>query len=234
MPVRDSLRIMTYNLKGLSVDAEAAAKVVRDADPDVLGIQEPPAGPFGAGRLRRFAAQVGMRPVVAGHGARSTALLVADRRAGAVDAASAVRLPVLGRRELVALPIPRGYARATVAGALVVVVHLSLDPAERARHVTRILADVRARLDAGGQCVVVGDLNELPDGPAWARFGVHLHDAAATDPQPTFNALRPGQRIDVVLVSDGMHVVASHVPSGSSAEHGSDHRPVVVDLELGH
>ena len=224
---------MTYNVKALSVDAEAAAQVVRDADPDVLGIQEPPRGPVGARRLRRFAAEVGMRPVVTGHGARTTALLVADRRADSVAAAAAVRLPMLGRRELVALPIPRGYARAMVAGVQVVVVHLSLDPAERARHVTRILADVRARLDAGGQAVVVGDLNELPDGPAWARFGVHLRDAA-TDPQPTFNALRPGQRIDVVLVSDGLRVVDSRVPSGTAAEHGSDHRPVVVDLALQH
>ncbi|WP_146192364.1 endonuclease/exonuclease/phosphatase family protein [Cellulomonas sp. WB94] len=224
---------MTYNVKGLSVDAEAAAQVVRDADPDVLGIQEPPRGPVGAARLRRFAADVGMRPVVTGHGARTTALLVADLRVGTVEAAAAVRLPMLGRRELLAPPIPRGYARATVAGVQVVVVHLSLDPAERARHVTRILADVRSRLDAGGQCVVVGDLNELPDGPAWARFGVHLRDSA-TDPQPTFTALRPGQRIDVVLVSDGLRVVASHVPSGTAAERGSDHRPVVADLALPH
>lgn len=225
---------MTYNVKALSVDADAAGQVVVDADPDVLGIQEPPRGPVGARRLRRFAASVGMRPVVSGRGARTTALLVADRCAGAVEAAAAVPLPVLGRRELVALPIPRGYARATIAGVQVVVVHLSLDPAERARHVTRILTDVRARLDAGGQCVVVGDLNEIPDGPAWARFGVHLRDAAAKDPVPTFNALRPGQRIDVVLVSDGLRVVASRVPSGPAAERGSDHRPVVVDLALPH
>ena len=224
---------MTYNVKALSVDAEAAAQVVRDADPDVLGIQEPPRGPVGARRLRQFAAEVGMRPVVVGHGARTTALLVADRSAHTVEAAAAVRLPLLGRRSLVALPIPRGYARATVAGVQVVVVHLSLDPAERARHVIRILADVKARLDAGGQCIVVGDLNEEPDGPAWARFGVHLRDAA-TDPQPTFDALRPRQRIDVVLVSDGLRVVGSRVPAGQVAERGSDHRPVVVDLVRQH
>ena len=224
---------MTYNVKALSVDAEAAAQVIRDADPDVLGIQEPPRGPVGARRLRRFAAEVGMRPVVVGHGARTTALLVADRRADTVEAAAGVRLPVLGRRQLIAPPIPRGYARATVAGVPVVVVHLSLDPAERARHVTRILTDVKMRLDAGRQCVVVGDLNERPDGPAWARFGVHLRDAA-TDPQPTFNALRPHQRIDAVLVSDGLRVVESQVPDGQAAERGSDHRPVVVDLALQH
>jgi endonuclease/exonuclease/phosphatase family metal-dependent hydrolase len=222
---------MTYNVKALKVDPEAVAQVIRDADPDVLGIQEPPRGPVGAWRLRQFAAQVGMRPVVVGHGARTTALLVADRRADEVEGAAAVRLPMLGRRQLVAPPIPRGYARATVAGVPVVVVHLSLDPAERARHVTRILTDVKTRLDAGGQCVVLGDLNELPDGPAWARFGLHLRDAA-TDPQPTFNALRPRQRIDVVLVSDGLRVVESQVPQGPAAARGSDHRPVVVDLAL--
>ncbi|MGV8976824.1 MAG: endonuclease/exonuclease/phosphatase family protein [Cellulomonas sp.] len=224
---------MTYNVKALSVDAQAAAQVVRDADPDVLGIQEPPRGPVGAGRLRRFAADVGMQTVVNGHGARTTALLVADRCASRVEAAAAVRLPILGRRELVALPIPRGYARATVAGVHVVVVHLSIDPAERARHVTRILADVRERLDAGGQCVVVGDVNEQPDGPAWARFGVPLRDAT-TDPRPTFNALIPAWRIDAVFVSDGLRVDGSWVPDGPAAEHGSDHRPVVVDLALHH
>ncbi|NMM16137.1 MAG: endonuclease/exonuclease/phosphatase family protein, partial [Cellulomonas sp.] len=86
MPAADRLRIMTYNVKALSVDAQAAAQVVRDADPDVLGMQEPPRGPVGAARLRRFAADVGMQPVVTGHGARTTALLVADRCARAVEA----------------------------------------------------------------------------------------------------------------------------------------------------
>ena len=75
------MRVMTYNLKGLHMSARAAATVVRPPAPDVLAVQEPPRGPFGRRRMRRFGSAVGLVPVVSGHGARTTALLVAGRAA---------------------------------------------------------------------------------------------------------------------------------------------------------
>jgi endonuclease/exonuclease/phosphatase family metal-dependent hydrolase len=244
MPV---LRVMTYNLKGLKLDAAAAAAVVRAADPDVVGVQEPPRGPLGRWRLRRFARDAGLRVAVGHGGARTTALLVAPRVAS-VDDARAVRLPWFGARERRTAWTRRGYALATVGGVRVVSVHLSLDRLERARHLTRILAEVRA---SPGPCVVVGDLNEQPGGETWGRLGELLRDAhggasggasgdargaalpgGRVEPARTFSAVRPRRRIDAVLASPDLVPRASYVPDDDAARRASDHLPIVADLEL--
>jgi len=84
-----------------------------------------------------------------------------------------------------------------VAGVPVIVVHLSLDPAERQRH----LASIRAELTRVGsdRAVVVGDLNEEPGGACWTALNTDLTDAAA-DAGPTFPAWDPSRRIDAILV----------------------------------
>src|SRR4051812_30423190 len=127
------MRVMTYNLKGLKVDPAAAAEVVRAASPDVLAVQEPPRGPLGRWRLRRFATAVGLVRVVNGWGARTTALLVAPGRT--VSQARALRLPwQVGTTR-------RGVSVASVDRVRVVVVHLSLSRTERARHVELIVEE---------------------------------------------------------------------------------------------
>lgn len=219
------VRVMTYNLKGLRLDPHAAAEVVRSADPDVLGVQEPPRGPFGRRRLRRFAHLAGLRVAVGGHGARTTALLVAPRT-GAVGDPRAVRLPWFGRRAGRVWPTRRGYAVATVCGVRVVVVHLSLDPLERARHLTRVLAEIGR---APGPCVLVGDLNEQPGGDSWLRLGELLDDAHVA-PAHTFSAARPRRRIDAVLASRDLVPRRAHVPDDVVARRASDHLPVVAEL----
>jgi endonuclease/exonuclease/phosphatase family metal-dependent hydrolase len=172
-----------------------------------------------------------MRVVVGGYAARTTALLVADRT-GAASAARGVRLRWWGSRSRMRSFTRRGFAVATVDGVRVVVLHLSLDPVERRRHLTRILAELPPVDAAGGRCVVMGDLNEQPGGEVWTRLGARLQDAAADRPEPTFPAGRPRQRIDAVLVDLGTTVVGVHVPDGEPVTRASDHRPVVVDLAV--
>ncbi|WP_170223927.1 endonuclease/exonuclease/phosphatase family protein [Cellulomonas cellasea] len=248
MPV---LRVMTYNLKGLKLDAAAAAAVVRAADPDVVGVQEPPRGPLGRWRLRRFARDAGLRVAVGHGGARTTALLVSPR-ATRVEDARAVRLPWFGARERRTAWTRRGYALATVDGVRVVSVHLSLDRLERARHLSRILAEVEA---TPGPCVVVGDLNEQPGGETWGRLGTLLRDAhveaprdgsgggpgdgprvpfggAPAEPARTFSAVRPRRRIDAVLASPDLVPRGARVPDDDAARRASDHLPIVAELEL--
>jgi endonuclease/exonuclease/phosphatase family metal-dependent hydrolase len=216
------LRVMTYNLKGLKVDAAAAAEVVRAARPDVLAVQEPPRGPLGRWRLRRFAAAVGLVRAVNGWGARTTALLVHPGRT--LAEARAVRLPwQLGTTR-------RGVSVASVDGVRVVVVHLSLSRAERARHVELIIEGAVSGAE-GPPTVVLGDLNERPGGHAWTRLGHVLTDVAEGG-DPTFPADQPRQRIDGVLVTGGLEVIGVHVPDGDAVRRGSDHRPVVVDLSV--
>ncbi|MBO0899525.1 endonuclease/exonuclease/phosphatase family protein [Cellulomonas sp. zg-ZUI22] len=220
-----TLRVMTYNLRGLRGDVRALVDVVRAARPDVLAVQEPPRGWRGRWLLRRFASRTGLRVVVGGRGARTTALLVVPHRA--VRGASAVRLPLtpgLTRR---------GAATALVDGVRVVVVHLGLRAEERARHVDL----VRRRLLHGGDgpLVVAGDLNERPGGPSWGAFGAGgLLDAASVVgvDTPTYPADVPRLRIDVVLADARLAVLGARVPDDAGAGVASDHRPLVVDLRL--
>ncbi len=225
-----TLRVMTYNLRGLRQEVDALVGVVRAARPDVLAAQEPPRRVLGRWRLRRFAARTGMRVAVAGGGARTTALLVAPHRS--VRDAHAVRLP--WRPGLTR----RGASTARVDGVRVVVVHLGLRAAERARHVGLVSARLLAAPhDAGAPVLVAGDLNERPGGPSWsALLGAAggLQDAAATAgaDHPTYPADAPRVRIDAVLVDGRLTVRQARVPDDAPVGVASDHRPLVVDLAL--
>lgn len=210
------MRLMTYNLKGLHLSATAAATVVRDAAPHVLAVQEPPRGLFGRLRMRKFGSAVGMVPVVNGFGARTTALLV---RGLPVHSAHAVRLPWRPGRTR------RGASVAVVDGVTIVVVHLSLVRTERAAHLQLLLDEVVPTKTT----VVLGDINERPDGPAWARLVAHL-GSAAVPTGPTFPAVEPRQRIDAVIPTADLVLTGAFVPAGAAVEAGSDHRPIVVDL----
>lgn len=217
--VQRSLRVLTFNVRGLKDDRAAVVEVLRSAAPDVVALQEPPRGPSGRSKLRALAHDAGLVVAVGGGGARTTALLV---RPG---------LPVTGARgkRLTWRPgrTRRGLAVADVCGVRVISTHLSLVPSERARHLIRLLLLVRATEGAG--CVVAGDLNEEPGGPSWRRLGQHLRDTTAAS-GPTFTARNPRRRLDAVLASTGL------VPSGGRridddvARRASDHLPVVVDL----
>jgi endonuclease/exonuclease/phosphatase family metal-dependent hydrolase len=77
----------------------------------------------------------------------------------------------------------------------------------------------------------MGDLNEEPGGPTWARLTSGLVDAVAA-PRPTFTARRPRRRLDAVLVSPGLRVTGSAVRRDDVTRRASDHLPVVVDLAL--
>lgn len=218
---------MSYNLLRLTVDPVAAAAVVRVAAPEVLGVQEPPRGPWGRVRLRRFARAAGLRVVVAGKGSRTTALLAAPHVLPADDV-EVLRLRWFGSRIVRRWWARRGAVLARVGGVDVVVVHLALDGAERLRHAGEILTRLRSRR---GPFVLLGDLNEPPSGPVWARFGELLVDA---DPGGalTFPADGPWHRIDAVLVSRDVAVRKVLVLDGPQARCASDHLPIVADLDV--
>lgn len=214
------MRVMSYNLKGLQLDEHAAVAVVRLADVDVLGVQEPPRGPLRRVRLRRWAERAGLRVVVGGFASRTTALLV--RPGSVVERPRAHRLPWrVGWTR-------RGFATARVDGVEVVVLHLSVHPEERARHLDQVEAYLR---QVQGPLVVVGDLNERPDGPAWQRLARYARDTAGDGAAPTFRASGPRHRIDVVLASPELAASRSRVLRDAAARRASDHLPLVVDLE---
>lgn len=214
-----SLRVMTYNVRQLRDDRAAVLRVLREAEPDVVALQEPPRGPIGRLRVRRLAAAAGLVPIVSGGGARTTALLARP------DLPVTLRRPQ--RLPMTAWHTPRGMAVADIAGLRVISVHLGLTARDRARHLIRILPVVSS---AGGVgCVVAGDLNELPGGPSWRRLGMLLRDLTATS-GPTHPATRPIKRIDAVLGTGGLVASGARTVRDEAGSRGSDHLPVVVDV----
>lgn len=209
---------MTYNIRMLKDDRAAVVSVLRECAPDVVALQEPPRwGLLGRWRLARLAAEAGLVVVVAGRGARTTALLA--RPEIALTGAHGLRLPSMPGRTL------RGLAVADHAGLRIVSVHLGLSAHERSRQVLRIMPLVAA----APSCVVLGDLNELPDGPSWRRLGMNLRDLAA-HAGPTYSATAPVKRIDAALGSRGVTASGARVVSNDATARASDHLPVVVDV----
>jgi endonuclease/exonuclease/phosphatase family metal-dependent hydrolase len=214
------LRVMTYNVKGLYQDVGALVEVITEQAPDVLGLQEPPRGPLGPRRLADLADRTGLDVVIGQGPARTTALLV--RPGVPVGAVRAQALPWrIGQ-------VRRGYCVARVAGVTVVVLHLPLGSAERLMHLDLVLHDVVA---TPGPYVVMGDLNERPGGATWSRLQAGLRDAVEST-APTFTARRPRRRLDAVLVSPELRVTHSAIVSGDHTRRGSDHLPIVVDLDV--
>ena len=130
------LRVASYNVRDLKDDVDAAARVVRAIEPDVLCLQEVPRHPFSGHRVADLARRCGLMWAGGHRGSGGTTILTALR----VDVRGARHEGLRVRRR----QRERGYAVATVAlpgRALldVVSVHLSLDADERARHAGDVL-----------------------------------------------------------------------------------------------
>ena len=79
------------------------------------------------------------------------------------------------------------------------------------------------------------DLNEGPEAPAARWIGERLFDAFLRPDgrsELTFPARLPTARIDFVFVSEAVRPLRSWVASSPAVGLASDHRPVVVDLDV--
>lgn len=232
------IRVLSYNIKELKLDEDAVLAVLRESGADVVALQEATRHPTGRRRMRSLAQRAGMTCVVAGggpFGSFTTALFVRSELAGGVVRASGrpLRWKWWYRRARVVWPTRRGYALVDLGDLAVVSVHLGLDARERADHCRQLRTVVE---DLGPRrCVVVGDLNETPDGPSWAALGEHLRDAALESDgpgaqDPTFSVSRPRKRIDAVLVGHDIEVERVLTVRTPAAMRGSDHFPILADL----
>jgi endonuclease/exonuclease/phosphatase family metal-dependent hydrolase len=133
----------------------------------------------------------------------------------------------------------RGAAAAvcTLAGRrfAFVGVHLDLQPDDRMAHVRELMRRLpEVGVDPSLPRIVAGDINETPGEPAWAALAEQLTDGpgAVGADAPTFPARRPDRRIDGVFVDPRLRVVRAQVLDGPDVLAGSDHRPVLAEVEL--
>lgn len=220
----EKLRVVTYNVRSLRSDRGAVVRTLRSLDADIVCLQEAPRLFRWRSRCAAVARESGMLYVAGGRTAEGVAMLAAMR----VDVVGAVehrlsRTPGQRRRGLVTARIRKSGLPCSVGS-----VHLGFGADERARHV----AEIHGILDRFGEEVEVlaGDFNEAADGPTWQRLASEFTDAGAGDATPTFPATK--QRIDGVFVRGPASVTAYRVVDDANARGASDHRPVVVDVEL--
>ncbi len=221
-----SLRVVSYNVRSLRDDRDAVVRVIREVAADVLCVQEAPRRLRWRGRCAALARDTGLL-YVGGGGTTGGSMMLASLR---VDVRSTLeyrfsRTPGLHQRGAVAAAVELGGATAVVAS-----VHLGLDEPERLRHRAELVGLVD-RFDCR-VTVLAGDINERSDRPTWRAIADEFADAGVADDTPTFSTRDPRRRIDGVFVRGPARVTSYGVIDGTDVRAASDHRPVVVDLEM--
>jgi endonuclease/exonuclease/phosphatase family metal-dependent hydrolase len=215
------LRVMVWNVHGFRAGTTEIARMVSEAEPDLVLLNETR---YLGLRLRRFARRAGLE------GASGTGLIRPIPNAvlvrppwRVVDAGKTVfpRARRTLRRGIVLTIVGRAGTRVTVGA-----VHLGLSGEERVEH-ARELTD----LLAGREPVVLGgDLNEGPDEPAAAWIADRYWDVGE-GLGATFPAWEPRARIDYLFVTEQVRAERAWV-GGEGFARLSDHLPVLADLRL--
>lgn len=223
-----TLRVLSYNVRGLRDDVDALVRVVTGSGAHVVCVQEAPRFFRWRSRCAELARRCGL-VVVAGGGDAAGNLLMASV-AVRVHAARSLLLPLTPGLQL------RGAALAhcSLAGACFTAVstHLGLNPAERLRHVPLLLGELA---EDGPPVVLAADVNEQPGGPVWEALAPRLDDVAAAagaGDVPTFSCASPRRRIDGLFVDRRVVVAGYQVLDSPDARTASDHFPVYAELKL--
>ena len=237
----DVVRILAYNVKhGLGmdgqVDLERIASVIRSLEPDIVTLQEIDSVTTRTGledQAARLGELTGMRALFGGF---------MDYRGGRYGMAMLSRYPVVewenhrlpdGAEPRSALAarvelLRPGYGQAPQV--VVVGVHLYANAAERLAQATRL---VELFADEEVPVVLAGDFNSIPDSKVIRLLeDVGGWQRPAKEGQAfTFPSEIPDREIDFIMFRPGNRfVVREHrvVPETLA----SDHRPVLLELEL--
>ena len=225
-----TLRLLSYNVRSLRDDAEAVARVIRDAEPHVVCVQEAPRLARWRSKCAALARRSGL--VVVGGGRPAGANLILSTLGVEVQVTRDVRFttdPRLHHRGAALALLSLRGARFAVAGT-----HLDLVPGPRLRHVGE-LHRVLDSFAGGVPSVVAGDINDVPESQPWSLLGQTRPDAfavAGAGTGFTYSATSPARRIDGVFADQRLAVKSATVLDSADVPLASDHRPLLVELEL--
>lgn len=230
MPV---LRLLSYNIRSMRDDAAALGRVIRSAEPDVVCVQEAPRFLRWRSKCAALARTAGLVVVGGGRGAGANLVL------------STLGVDVLSTRDVhftkdaglhqrgaaIAMLRLRG-ATFAVAGT-----HLDVKPEPRLRHIGELHDAIAAFVPAEVPAIVAADVNDHPGSAAWQALTEQRADALAAagvtgEAAFTSTAARPHQTIDGVFADRRIAVRSGRVLGEPDVLVASDHRPLVVELEL--
>ncbi|TVS15821.1 MAG: EEP domain-containing protein [Planctomycetaceae bacterium] len=240
---------MTYNVHScIGTDGKLSpariARMIASFAPDIVALQEVDVGRKATGRVdqaaclaRALEMDYSFHPsIVSGSECYGNAIL--SRVPMRLRAAGL--LPVIAgapRRE------PRGVVWVQVdAGGShlqLLATHLGLDRRERRWQVESLLgSDWLGHPDCHGPIMLCGDFNFHANSPLYRQLTARFHDAQTSvegyRPRNTWFSQYPVLRLDHAFVSSDIVVRHVIVPRSYLARVASDHRPIVVDLELPH
>jgi endonuclease/exonuclease/phosphatase family metal-dependent hydrolase len=238
------VRLLSYNIRSMRDDVGALARVIRACAPDVVCVQEAPR----FFRWRKHAARLARESDlvhVTGGATAAGPMILASLRAY-VEHAEDVLLPLtpgLHRRGFATAQLRFGPGRTGGPAARLGVLscHLSLQTDERYAQAGMLLERVEALRARAGHAVAAGDLNERPRGRSFRRLAGTLQDGWTAKPWGGEHTSTPGyphQRIDAVLVSEGVEVLGCGVPAGlpgvtdQDLRAATDHLPVLAALRV--
>lgn len=227
------IRVASYNIrKGIGTDRrrrpERILGVLAEIDADVICLQEADRR-FGAraqvidsGLLEQTPwCAVPFGTKAASMGWHGNAILV--RASAQIIDFEAIELPALEPRGAVMADIGFGDTRLRVVG-----MHLDLSGLWRRRQANAILERV-AEAPAETPIVMMGDLNEW----SAATGAMHLFNDGyrVADTGPSFHSRRPVARLDKIIVSPQLRVIACGVHDSETARIASDHLPIWATVE---
>jgi endonuclease/exonuclease/phosphatase family metal-dependent hydrolase len=226
-----TVRLLSYNIRALRDDTDAVTRVIRAAAPDVVCIQEAPRFLRWRSRCAALARRSGL--VIVGGGRPAGSNLILSTLAVTVESSADVLFskdPRLHQRGTAIASLRLGSARFAVAG-----IHLDLKDGPRLRHVRELHAALDADVDARVPTVVAGDVNDRPGSLVWTaltRRGIDAHEAAGRGDGFTYSAREPVRRIDGVFADARITVRSAEVIDSDDVHLASDHRPLLVELDV--
>lgn len=231
----DQLRVAAFNVhSGYGMDGrfdpDAVAAVLRDEDVDVVVLNEVDRGWLmegGHDLLALLAARLDLPEVVFAPAADEVWGNAVLSRAPLRDV-RVERLPRNGSpmsRSMVSVVVDVAPDRAVgIVGTHLH--HVTDEPAVRLTQARAVAAEVSRLTSRGLPVALLGDLNAAATAPELEPLAF-LVDAVPGD-EPTYPADVPEVRLDHVLVTEGLGTSSPSIPATTA----SDHRPVVVTLEV--